>query len=196
MNRDLKQMIPIVAMVSALSFLVGCGQQGLKISNSAFTTSTSAARLAVEGVEEFKFCVARIRLETKAEKDANTAIDDNGSDSVVFTPGLINLSDGTAKDWGELAMPAKAQVARIKIKVKKDAALCGVDYSLLFNGLSTPRDIEFRWNFDPPIDVDSTTKALRLSFQEIAAALLASAMNDEIQLKERIESADSTAKAE
>jgi hypothetical protein len=177
---------------AALTLLVGCGQNTITIGNTAFTGASGFIRMAVDPVTEFKFCVSRVRLETQAEKDSNdtNAIDD--AHSVQFAPGLIDIGAGTAKDWGAVAIPAKAQVVRMKLKVKKDAAVCGVDYSLIYNGLSTPRDIEFRWKFEPAIDVDGATAALRVSFDEVVAALQASAMSDELQLKDRIEAVEST----
>lgn len=193
MTRDFKELIPLFIVLAIFTLLMGCGRGAVTIANKAITETQRSARMAMEGVDEFKFCVARIRLESTEDKSADS---EDESNYTQFTPGLIDMTSGEAQDWDKLELPSKAKVARIKIKVKKDESLCGVPFSLLFNGLSTPRDIEFRWTFDPPIDVDGTTKALRLSFQEIVDSLRDSAMSDEIQLKERIEQLEPEAEKE
>jgi hypothetical protein len=197
MKNGIKKIIPVAWLVTALAFVMGCGKDGVTIGNSAVSSSSGAVRMAASSIEEFKFCVSRVRLETEEEKNASDASsteeDDNDGKAIEFNPGLIDLSSGAAADWGQLVIPEKAKVVRIKIKVKKNEALCGTNYSLIYNGLSTPRDIEFRWKFDPAIDVDGTTSALRLSFQEIVAALQTSAMSDELQLKDRTEAVEGSA---
>jgi len=178
-----------------LLMLVGCGKT-VTVGNSAMTMATGFVSFSVDPIQELKFCVARIRLENEEEKTAaeSTAVEE--SSYTQFAPGLIDVTSGAAQDWGSLALPEKSQVVRLKIKVKKDESLCGTSYSLSFNGLSTPRDIEFRWKFDPPIDVSEATKALRVSFDEIVSTLQASAMSDELQLKDRVESVEPAGTAE
>jgi hypothetical protein len=198
MKKILDTLFPYLSAAIAILFLTNCGKREIAIGNSAFTGASSFVRMAVDPVTEFKFCVARVRLESQAEKEAADASGSSEDDSsyTQFAPGLIDVSAGTAKDWGAVALPEKAQVVRIKVKVKKDESVCGTDYSVMYNGMSTPRDIEFRWKFEPAIDVSAATVALRLSFDEIVAALQGSAMSDELQLKDRIEAVESTAAVE
>jgi hypothetical protein len=200
MHKQIEKVIPMVWLVAALTFVLGCGKDGVTIGNSALTSASGAVKIAASSIEELKFCVARIRLETQEEKDtadaSGTESDDNDGKAITFTPGLIDLTSGVAVDWGQLTIPEKAQVVRIKVKIKKDKDLCGQDYSLIYNGLSTPRDIEFRWKFNPAVNVDGTTNALRLSFDAIVAALQASAMSNEVQLKDRTEGVEGEAKVE
>lgn len=125
-------------------------------------------------VTDFKICVKRIKLEGDDDQPRKKEGEkgDNGEsdpDDIKFAPGLIDVGSGGEKTWGTVNLPTGFKLKKIKIKVKKDKDLCGVDYSVKFNSATTDQDVEFKWKFEPPIDLDAGVISLRLN--EVIAAL-------------------------
>jgi len=156
-------------------------------------------------ITEFKLCVERIRLEDAQGKPhlhedaAKKSEDDASTGEIKFTPGLIDLSDGTAKNWGMVDIPVGFALSRLTIKARKDQALCGVDYSVDFNGTTSTEDIEFKWKFDPPVVLNGSTDALQLSLATVTDKLRGDADRNTLgsDLKGEIESTeDSDSKIE
>jgi hypothetical protein len=210
-TRKLASALPLAAAALAAT---GCAQRvsGVTITSPGFNTSSANARLAPSGSEEassgdladvtdFRFCVKRIRLiasdGSSVARDGE--VDEEGNelrDELRFSPGLIDVSSGEQKDWGTLEMPVGFRVSEIRVKVKKDAAACGVNFSLSFNGETTPQDIELRWKFNPPIELDEGTQAISLSFSQVVSALRSAAASGSIgSLKDRAEAVEGTALA-
>lgn len=117
-------------------------------------------------VTDFKICVRKVKLENE---DGKTEQKDD-QDEIEFKPGLIDLTAGTAKSWGTMNVPVGFKLKKIKIKVKKDKDLCGVDYSIKFNSATTDQDVEFKWKFEPAIDLDAGNK-LSLALATVVSAL-------------------------
>jgi hypothetical protein len=152
-------------------------------------------------VSDFKVCVSRIRLigedgndvkpvddDTKADDSSSSSSSPSSSaNEIRFSPGLIDLSSGKAVDWGKAEIPTGFKIAGLRIKVHKDKDLCGVDYSLKFNELTTPQDVEFKWKFDPAVEFTGTTEKLEVSLAEVITSL---GTADLSSLKERAESSE------
>lgn len=181
-------------------FLTACGKEAaLKISSPSFATTGATALLGFLAthstqVTEFKFCVKRVKLQGEDDspirKDGEKG--ENGEDNpddIRFAPGLIDISDGKARDWGTLEIPTAFKLKRIQIKVRKDKELCGVNYSVKFNDTIASENFEIKWRFNPPIDLASNIEVLELSFKNLVASLRQAADDGRLnnQLKERIE---------
>lgn len=201
----------LLALGIASLTLTGCGAGAtgdVTISSGAYS-ATSAAHLDAAAVgsdpgttflpafqsatvSDFKFCVKRVKLEDEdgsAKKKEGEKGDggEEGVDDVKFAPGLVSVGSGAAVDWGTVNIPLGFKLRKIKIKVKKDNDLCGVDYSVKFNSLTTDQDVEFRWKFDPALDLESGTRALELSLSTVVTALRSWADNPTGSLKDEIE---------
>lgn len=173
-------------LIVAFSFMLiallfsGCGKNtgNASLSSSGFNTSglaevvesdsSSLAANPSTAVAEFKICVRRIRLENEDDQAEKSGDDD--SDFIEFSPGLVDLSNGEPKGWGDAKIPTGFKLKRIKVKVQKHAQTCGVDYSIKFNSETATRDVEFRFRFDPPIELEGDEK-IKLSMAKVVAAL-------------------------
>lgn len=183
----------------------GCGQGvtgEVKVQSESLSIPQSAVSAAEAETQatEFKICVRRIRLERDDDESATSK--ESGTDEadedgyVEFSPGLIDLTDGKSKDWGEIRVPVGFKLKRIKIKVQKHEQLCGVDYSLKYGAATTNRDLEFRWRFNPEVELkDGSTVKLELE-KAIAAIRAAAQANDFNKVKDYLDRCeDDAAKA-
>lgn len=180
--------------------LTACGKEvALKISSASFATTGATALLGFLAtpsapVTEFKFCVKRVKLQGEDDSPIRKEGEkgENGEDhpdDIRFAPGLIDISDGKAHDWGTMEIPTGFKLKRIQIKVRKDQELCGVNYSVKFNDAIAVENFEIKWRFNPPIDLASNIDVLELSFNNLVASLRQAADEERLnnQLKERIE---------
>lgn len=203
--RDLMRDLSIFAVVLA-ALTTGCARKtgDVTVQSSAFSTSGAAllgrsgAPFPLKGtmavnptttVTDFKICVRKVKLEN--EDDEVEKMDDQ--DEIEFKPGLIDLTSGAAKSWGTMNVPVGFKLKKIKIKVKKDQELCGVDYSIKFNSATTDQDVEFKWKFEPPVELDAGNK-LSLALATVVATLRqAGDAGTLASLKEHVESSEGNA---
>jgi hypothetical protein len=109
-------------------------------------------------------------------------------DAVGFAPGLIDLSAGGFVNWALITIPDGFRIDGIRAEVHRDKSLCGQDFSLSFDGMTTAEDVELRWRFDPPLQFSGSTSQLQLSMNEMLTALEgAAATGDPASLKTDIE---------
>lgn len=193
-------------------FITGCGTStgnpadptvqetaDYTISSAAFTPSAvilplalwDAQAYAAVAVTEFKFCVKRLRLKT-AEDVAIDKEDDDLEGEIDFAPGLIDVSDGLAKDWGTVTLPTGQSVERLEIVVQKDDECVengeSVEYSVRFNEFESEDGVEFKWRFATPLTLSSLAGVIRLSLDAVVTALKSAAESGGIDdLKEAIE---------
>ncbi|MBI4924925.1 MAG: hypothetical protein HY843_03290 [Bdellovibrio sp.] len=206
-------MVFISLIVPSLLFQTGCGTtvgnpvtSDITISSDSFSLAglgaifiTSPEVYFATSVNEFKFCVKRIKLEDEdgnaKKKDGETGDDgEKDPEDIRFAPGLIDLSAGVVKDWGTVNIPIGFKLKKIKIKVKKDKTLCGVNYSVRFNTQEASEDIEFKWKFSPALDLTNAVSALKLSFSTIMSTLRAAADAGTLaQIKSHIEGVEDAA---
>lgn len=158
----------ILTSLALAILLSGCGKgtgSEFAIYNGALTGGARALVLQDGNLDSFQICVTRIRIE-HPDGEAGEALDFD------FRPGLIDVSDGLSKKWGALAIPAGMRVGRIKVKVAADKNLCGVDASVIFNGVSTKEEIELKWKFPTPIEVTSLSQGITLPLGQVVSSLL------------------------
>lgn len=186
--------------------------------NRGITNSEQLEELSV-----FKICVKRIKLEDedgntilkdpaaadtlgvqksgedkegKSEAEKEQEVQDEKIGEMVFSPGLIDLTDSQTKSWGEIQLPVGFRLKKLIIIVKKDEKKCGVDYSLNYNGYKSEQDVEFKWKFEPAIDLEAATESLQLSFNSVVARLKEAVQSGSIEkLKERVEEVEGSATA-
>lgn len=145
----------------------------------------SSARTAAPSVTDFKFCLKALKLEADDGKYA----DKDGSGSVEFKVGLLDVSNGQEKVWATSNLPTGFRLRRIKAEVHKDFDVCNVNYSVKFNGFESQNDVEFKFKFEPPVDVTLGT-SLRVALSSFVAALRAAASSaslNENNLKDYVE---------
>ncbi len=221
MSSQRKQISLVIFGLSILA--TACGKQqtaDVSISSApvSFTGATSlmsvdpvsnalsfvgAPSASVVSATDFSFCVKRVKLEGEdgqpVKKDGETGESgEKDADDISFTPGLITITDNTTVDWGKMNIPVNFKLKKIKIKVKKAPSLCnGATYSVKFNGFETPEDIEFKWKFEPALELDSATGALQLSLASVVnalrTALTDSASFNGADLKSHIEAIEESA---
>jgi hypothetical protein len=145
---------------------------------------------------EFKFCASKIELESSASLglrdgggDDDFSSDDYGEDdhgeddsfSLEKRLGLVDVSDAAAfTTWGQLTVPIDFSMRELKVEVHKDPETCpGADYSVAYDGLRLNSDLEFKFEFSPPVVlVAGATVTLRLD--EIATALASAAASGKL----------------
>ncbi len=206
----------LLSITSAALTGCGAGTGDVTLSSGAYSTTgavtLAASQLGLDPgaqflsafqaatVSDFKFCVKRVKLENEdgsAQKKEGEKGDGGEADvdDIKFAPGLISVGSGTAVDWGAVNIPVGFKLRKIKVKVKKDSDLCGVNYSVKFtsgsgsctSGCETDQDVEFKWKFEPALDLDSGTRALELSLSTVVTALRAWADSPTGSLKDKIE---------
>jgi len=196
----------IITLRALLVLIVGCAErgtlgQGAYIYSSAFNLGSTASdsglvnqiRQVTDAVNDFKLCVRSIRFESEDD----VLIETDGLDDIRFSPGLIDVSDGLEKKWTRLDLPTGFALKRIRIKLDDDKDLCGVDYSLSFNGVSTDEEVEFRWMFSPPMIVTEDSPGIQLPLDTIVEAFLVALSNQELDpdsLQYLVESVEEQAK--
>ncbi len=197
MKMHLKEISAISLFTISVSFITGCGSnqstgaitiRSAPVSTQALASTATAAASATD----FKVCVRRIRLENDSDEpetnDQDAGADESGY--VEFSPGLLDLTDGQSKDWGQARVPVGFKLRRIKIKVQKHEQLCGVDYSLKYGTATANRDLEFRWRFNPEVELkDGSTVTLALE-QALAAIRAAAQAGDLNKVKDYLDGAD------
>lgn len=199
----------ILGSIAIATIAVGCGKGSADIAITSPAVSFTGATALNSGLSstflsgggftsaavsatDFSFCVKRVRLEGEDDEpvlsddeDSNVA-EDHGY--IQFTPGLITVSDNAAVNWGTVSLPVDFKLKRIKIKVQKSPANCsGANYSVKFNGVESTEDIEFRWRFEPALDLDGATSALDLSLSGVVSALRNAGTIDATHIKQAIE---------
>lgn len=124
--------------------------------------------LTAANITDFKFCVTKIEM----EDESGGAVEDEGSSSIEADLGLIDLSDpASTTAWGTISIPVDFTLSALKIEVHKDAEKCaGADYSVSFQGKTLSRDLEFEFEFNPPVPIVAGD-TLTLAIDNIATAL-------------------------
>lgn len=183
----------VLLVIGISAFISGCGKTksgDVSVESGAFSTSGNAliareslsenselfsflspsdpvlALAPTTAVTDFKICVKKVKLENE---DGGVEKKDD-QEEIEFKPGLIDLSSGAAKSWGAMNIPVGFKLKKIKIKVQKDKDLCGVDYSIKFNDQTTTEDVEFKWKFEPAIELEAGN-ALTLAISSVVSAL-------------------------
>lgn len=156
----------------------------------AYASDDAYQERLLSNITDFKFCVTKLKLEQE---------DGASGGEVEFKPGLIDVSSGEAKTWGTAALPTTLKLKRIKVEVHKDQELCsGASYSVKFNSVTTSKDVEFVFKFEPAIEVKAGG-TVNLALTTIATTLREAAdanqLNDE-SLKEFIEGVEGTGSGE
>jgi hypothetical protein len=179
--------VPVVLVLAA----AGCARKReVEVKSTAFPVSGSTDIATFEEptstVDDFRFCVSRIRLEEEG----------GGSKEMDLAPGLINVSEGEPVDWGTIEVPEGFEIDRVRVKVHKDKRLCGVDYSVKFNEATSPQDVEFRFRLDPPLTTTEGVSSLELSLKEVVAKLRQAADSGSLaSLKDRVEEVEGSVQA-
>jgi len=165
-------------------FLFGCGTEtgtgytggptgeaAVTLKNAAFSTSFSAIHLnrffsVVNPITNFKFCIRKVKF----ENESGTEIQKNGVSNLEMEIGLIDVSNGAAKTWGNPTLPVGFTMSRMKVVVEKDEDLCGIPDAIQFNAYGSQDNVEMVWDFDPAVAV-SASDVLLLSMSTLADAL-------------------------
>lgn len=172
---------------------------GTAVYSSAFIGGTSvqgirkAVHASASEVTEFKLCVRSIKLENANEE----AVALGDEEDIKFQPGLIDVTAGDQKKWGNVTLPSGFQLKRIKIKVAKDKNLCGTEYALSFNGVETDEEIQMRFILPVANNFDAENEDIHLPLQTMVDALLAQIDADTLSrdsLKDAIEAVEEQAK--
>lgn len=125
--------------------------------------------ISAVAVSDFRFCVTKLKLKNK-NGDAVSGSD--GSEEIEVRLGLIDISNSAASTyWGQVDIPVGYALGELRVEMHRDPELCsGADYSLVYNGVSITKDIEFRFNFsgDSLLEAGDT---LRLGLSGIVAAI-------------------------
>ncbi|MCM2323376.1 MAG: hypothetical protein NDJ90_08955 [Oligoflexia bacterium] len=181
----------------AVSFTDATGRVGADALSVGFTLGDGPS-IALVDATDFKLCVRRIKLfdeDGKAvKKDDETGLNgEKDPDDISFAPGLINIQNGVAQDWGVANVPAGFQLTKMTVKVHRDEGLCGVPYSVKFNDVTQTEDVEFKFRFSPAIDLDDDTGAIALSLDAVVSALRNAASLGENNMKSYIEGVEGSA---
>lgn len=189
---------------SAVSFTGSSARVASELPGAEFLSmpGIGSANEQLQDLTHLSFCVKRVRLE--GEDDEAVVKDDDDQESeesgyIQFTPGLITITGGAAVNWGTANLPVDFKLKRIKVKVQKSSQNCsGAEYSVKVglggNDILHTEDIEFRWRFNPALELDSATGAIELSLDSIVTALRNAAVTDASHIKQAIENTEGSGK--
>lgn len=93
--------------------------------------------------------------------------------SIETALGLIDVSNAAATTvWGELPVAnEEVLVQELSFELHRDPEKCsGANYSIRFNGVELTKDLEFDFEFSPPVAVSAGNR-IRLGLDAIAEAL-------------------------
>jgi hypothetical protein len=192
-----------------MAALTGCGRGSgnVEIGTDAFSPNGGGASnmemIALPSgsmapstpVTDFKVCIRGVRLENENDEvesgDDEENSDENGM--IQLSPGLVDLTSGIPQSWGEAKIPTGFKLKRIKVKIQKHVQTCGVDYSVKFNNETINRDIEFRFRFDPPVEIEENDR-INLSLAAVVTALRQAADDSNLkQMHQYIDAAEGSA---
>ena len=155
------------------------------IRSQAIGTTASLASLigpnaALAPVTDFKFCITKIKM---VDGSGAPVADSSGATSISAILGLVDVSAGTAVDWGTLDIPVGFTLGELALEIHKDAENCpGSTYSLSYNGILLNQDLEFKFTFNPAITLGNND-VLGVSLDNIIGVIqtaeAAGALNDE-----------------
>ena len=217
----------LIFLLTLCAFLSGCGTSKDNTTISSAPVSASLMRLdnflappanGRAAITQLAICVKRVRIDgddDQAIKKAGEVDDDGTKDpsDIKFAPGLIKLvvasepASTGEMNWGTVTLPTGTKVKRIRLKVKKDAALC-TDATFNPNGdssiygmrvgnavFSANNDIEFKFTFSPSIDIGVGT-VIKLTLDTFITAIKDAVAESDItgnNLKSVIENKEGTA---
>lgn len=190
-----------ILVVSLMAFaLTGCGSGKGDVTIRSAALNGALARInplaligpdtgaaAVVTPTVFKFCVTKVKFENE---DGEVEQKD-GADEVEFAPGVIDMTQSAASalNWGTISnAPVGFKLSKLNVEVHKDAQLCPTmtNYSLMFDAntgaVNTSLDFEFKFRFNPPIQLDSGD-AVSLSFATMVQKMADAAASGESALK-------------
>jgi len=147
----------------------GSGTTGpVTLRSVAITQSANRTGPLKAVVSDFQFCITQLRM-----VDGSGTAQDGGSGSgaVQAILGLVDVSGGTAVDWGTLDIPVGFQLSLLTLEVHKDPENCSAaEFSLSYNGTQLNQDLEFSFTFDPAITLGSND-VLGLSLDNIITVI-------------------------
>lgn len=220
--------ITVFFLFSLSAFLTGCGK-GTADNTTITTAPANATRMLLSdffaapsdnrtALTQLAICVKRVQIDGDDDlpiKKTGEVAEDGTKDpsDIKFSPGLIKLitagqpTSTADMKWGTVTLPTGFKVKRIKMKVKKDAALC-TDATFDPNGdssvygirtgnsiFSMNNDVEFKFKFTPSIDIGDGT-VLKLTLDTFITAIKDAAAASDISgnnLKTLIETKEGTA---
>lgn len=165
---------------------------GLVTAYAQDLTLMANGRFAAPDVTDFKICVRELKL----EKSEGGYADKDGSGSLEYKVGLVDVSNGAEKTWMTSDFPVGFTLQRIKVVVHKDESLCGVGYSMKFNGFQSNSDVEFKFKFEPAIAI-SAGATIKVALSNVVSALRTAADNSLLtdgNLKDYVEGVEGTGK--
>jgi len=110
-------------------------------------------QFAVTGLSGFKFCITQIKM---LDGSGASVQDASGASALTAVLGLIDVSAGTAINWGTITVPTGFTLGELAVEVHKDPENCSqAAYSLSYNGQQLSKDLEFKIKFNPAIQLDS-----------------------------------------
>ena len=178
----MKILMQLLLLLSLAVVFSSCGKSGtISVKSPAYAAAltdmssgfeSAASYLLSTPPATFKFCVKKVRLEDENGEEQEGDGEGDKKD-IEFGLGLIDVSAGVAKDWGSVAnVPVNFKLSKIKIKVKKDDTQCAAlnGKSLVYESYSTPEDIEFRWKFNPAVELQDGS-VINVSMNSIIKAL-------------------------
>ena len=142
---------------------------GITIKSAAYTTTDVS--INTTPVADFKFCITKIQLKNS---EGSYVIEEGGSESIEAILGLIDVSTpSSAVTWGTITIPTGFTLGEMSLEVHTDAENCsGAEYSVSFNGTTITKDLEFKFTFNPAVEIVGN-ETLVLAIDQITAAFIA-----------------------
>lgn len=154
---------------------------GVTIQSSAYTNDGSTALMNspilqflqnhvlvptafAASVTDFRFCVTKMKVVTSVD-----LLPPVSTEAIL---GLIDISNPLVDTlWGEVNLPEGASISEVHFEVHSDSENCqGENYSVRYNGQSLTKDLEFKFKFEPAINVNNGD-TINLGLNEIAKAM-------------------------
>lgn len=150
--------------------LIGCENapgDGMVALRSAAINAATSEKVHAQSVSSMSFCITQLKFEA----DGGDAIaDDDGDDVFETSIGLVNIGDGsTVVNWGNVGAPIGTSIKKVKVEVHRDPEVCGVEYSVEYNGLELSQDVEMTFTF-PVAEAVEDGGTITFDLAQIASA--------------------------
>jgi hypothetical protein len=139
----------------------------------------------------FKLCVRSIKFEA----EDGELQEKEGSSEITFRVGLLDLTQNDVQQivWGKLdEIPTGYKLKKIKIKIHKDEALCGTNYSVKYDTYEFDKDIEFTFKFTTAMDLEDGSK-VKLKLAQLVSTIATNAPSGAEATKTAVEALEHSA---
>ena len=139
--------------------------------SSELTETSDDISLSLYVDEQFSMCIVKLKYKIDGDESENL---------IDFNIGFLDLANEPESVWGSIQLEDGDAIKEIQIITEGNFDLCGVNYSISYNDISTDKKSVLKWKFDPAITITEETESLVLNLDELFSSLKGAYRNGEL----------------